>query len=92
MERLIIKGQNNSGYPAKQYCHIARDEKKKGYETALVIKRLILVDKLECLDYLATGHFVIKRYKEKFLYMKSISIKLSTLDQINSWLTTIKLK
>ena len=86
MKRLIIKSKTNDGFLAKQYC-ILNDNKKDGYETALIIKRLILCDNyLEFNDYLMTGHVMLKRVRNTALFMKTFSIKLKTFNQINEWI------
>lgn len=84
---LILKGMTNDKCPAKQYCYVTED-KKKDYEKALIIRKLILVNKSDLLDYMMTGHAVLKKFKNNVLLQKTFSIKLSTLENINNWLIT----
>lgn len=79
---LVIKGTTNDGCLAKQYCVIAKNE-SKGFETAVVIRRLVLTDDLY--GYIRTEHILLRRFKGRYLVCKTFSIKLSTLNIITNW-------
>lgn len=79
---LIIRGKTNEGNPAKQYCVLAED-KSKDFEKAVIIKRLVLTEDLY--SYIATQHYLLRRFKGKYLMGKSFSFKISTLSTILEW-------
>jgi hypothetical protein len=82
MKRLIIRGKTNDGDKAKQYCFLTED-KEKGFEPAVIIRRLILTDQKD--DYLKLGHYLIREWKGKYVFGKSYSIKVSTMKTILKW-------
>jgi hypothetical protein len=79
MKRLILHGKTNDGQVVKQYCYITED-KSKGFEKSVIIHRFILTDNYD--DYVKTGHSLLKSFKGKGLFLKSLSIKISTLEKI----------
>lgn len=82
MKRLIIRGKSNCGDKVKQYCFLA-ENKKKGYEKAIIIHRLILTD--DVVSYSQTQHHVIRQFKDKYVMGKSFSLKVSTLETMLNW-------
>ena len=88
MERLILRGKTNDGDTVKQYC-FTTENKDKGYVKSVIIHRLILTEQKD--DYLKTGHILIRKYKGKYVFGKSFSMKLETLNQIVDWANKTKL-
>ena len=87
MERIILRGKTNDGDDVKQYCFVT-ENKDKGYVKSVIIHRLILTGQKE--DYLKTGHIPMRQYKGKYLFGKSFSMKLETLNQIVNWANKTK--
>lgn len=81
-KKLIIRGLTNEKSLAKQYCYLA-ENKSKGFETAVIIRRLVLTDNV-C-EFIETGHVMLRRFKGKALMGKTFSLKLSTLNEIMEW-------
>lgn len=82
MERLILRGKTNNGDDVKQYCFLT-ENKRRGYEKAIIIHRLILTD--NAVDYFKTKHILLREIKGKYLFTKSFSIKVSTLETMLKW-------
>jgi hypothetical protein len=87
MKRIIIRGKTNDGDAVKQYCFVA-ENKDKGYVKSVIIHRLILTDQKE--DYLLTGHNFVRQYRGKYVFSKSYSLKLETLNKIVEWANKIE--
>lgn len=79
---MIVRSKTNDNHLGKQYCILAKNP-QKGFEPAIIIRRLVLVDNVH--DYLLTGHVLLKRFKDKTLMGKTFSIKLSTINQMVNW-------
>ena len=80
MGHFIKKSKTNQGELAKQYFKVVSGI---GYDTALVIKKLVLSSDygLYCPDFK-----ILKTWKDKYLFEKWFSIKLSTLRDVVIWL------
>lgn len=82
MERLILKGKTNDCDIVKQYCFLA-ENKSKGFEKSIIIHRLILTE--NAIDYFKTKHILLRKYKDKYLFTKSFSMKVSTMEIMLKW-------
>ena len=88
MKRLTLRGKTNNGDSVKQYCFLT-ENKEKGYVKSVIINRLILTEQKDI--YLKTGHIPVRQFKDKFVFRKSFSMKLETLNQIVDWANKTKL-
>lgn len=82
MKRLILRGKTNNGDIVKQYCFLT-ENKTKGFEKSIIIHRLILTKNI--VDYIKTNHITLKAYKDKCLFTKSLSFKVTTLQTMLKW-------
>ena len=88
MERLILRGKTNDGDTVKQYYFVT-ENKDKCYVKSVIIHRLILTKQKD--NYLKTGHILIRKFKGKYVFKKSFSMKLETLNQIVDWANKAKI-
>lgn len=82
MERIILRGKTNDRDTAKQYCYLS-ENKSKGYAKSVIIRKLILTEQKEL--YILARYILLRKYKGKYLFENSFSIKLSTLNKIVDW-------
>lgn len=82
MKRLILRGKTNDGNIVKQYCFLVENS-AKGFERSIIVHRLILTD--NAVDYFKTKHILIREYKGKFVFTKSFSMKVSTMETMLKW-------
>lgn len=80
MRHFIKKTKTNNGELAKQYFKVVSGT---GYETALVIKKLVLSSDT---NIYAGEYRILRTWKNKYLFEKWFSIKLSTLVDVFKWI------
>ena len=85
-ETLTIRNKTNAGELCKsQFTVCGKDSR----DVALVIHRLTLSTP-DSAYYKAHGS-LLKTYKNKALWHQVIAIRISTLQEVNSWLSTLDL-
>ena len=76
----------NGGDPAKTYARVLKSETDKDW--SLYLQRYVLTEKH--LIFEATGHRLVKKYKDKYLYYTEFGLQIKSLAIILEWLEQLK--